>query len=160
MPLIGSLQQELRGRRTGIHQYIEPPGDAWAVYTGNRFAWRWRAELWDGEVKPAAELLRSRRSERSASSDPQWAGHLVYQDNQQQLTTATPQQLWQVIEGIGGDRLVLVSLGLVRRRGWMEIAGGVGLRRGRLHPTRLNTGDALDFGVEQIDRGSLLRRRA
>jgi len=47
-------------------------------------------------------------------------------------------------------------------RGWLDrLVGGVGLRRGRRHPYRLQVGDALDFWlVEEIVPGELLRLRA
>ena len=45
-------------------------------------------------------------------------------------------------------------------RGWIDrLVGGIGLRRGRRHPTDLITGDALDFWrvlLADYDRGRLL----
>jgi len=42
-----------------------------------------------------------------------------------------------------------------------RLVGGVGLRRGRRDPQRLQVGEALDFWrVEEIERGRLLRLRA
>lgn len=60
------------------------------------------------------------------------------------------------------------------RRGWLymnwawtvrgfidRLVGGVGVRRGRRHPTELRVGDALDFWrVEAVEDGRLLRLRA
>lgn len=47
-------------------------------------------------------------------------------------------------------------------RGWLDrLIGGVGLRRGRRDPHRLQVGEALDFWrVEEIVPGQLLRLRA
>ncbi|BAS16426.1 uncharacterized protein YbjT [Arthrobacter sp. Hiyo8] len=161
MPLIGSLQQNCVVGERDIHQYIDPPEAGLLGYRESlRLALAREAA---GEVETSWQNSSVRGAPSDPlPSDPQWAGHLVYQDNQQQLTTATPQQLWQVIEGIGGDNGWYSFPLAWSVRGWMDkIVGGVGLRRGRLSPTRLNTGDALDFWrVEQIDRGSLLRLRA
>jgi hypothetical protein len=42
-----------------------------------------------------------------------------------------------------------------------RLAGGVGMRRGRRHPTDVRVGDALDFWrVEAVEPDSLLRLRA
>ncbi|MDP9903614.1 SDR family oxidoreductase [Arthrobacter bambusae] len=161
VPLIGSLQQNCVVGERDIHQYIDPPEAGLLGYRESlRLALAREAA---GEVETSWQNSSVRGAPSDPlPSDPQWAGHLVYQDNQQQLTTATPQQLWQVIEGIGGDNGWYSFPLAWSVRGWMDkIVGGVGLRRGRLSPTRLNTGDALDFWrVEQIDRGSLLRLRA
>jgi hypothetical protein len=35
-------------------------------------------------------------------SDPGWAGGSLYVDERESLVQVTPQQLWSVIEGIGG----------------------------------------------------------
>ena len=95
-------------------------------------------------------------------SDPEWAGQAVFTDHQEQRTEATPEHLWTVIEGIGGENgWYSFPLGWALR-GWMDkLVGGVGLRRGRRHPQRLQTGEALDFWrVEQLERGKLLLLRA
>lgn len=69
-------------------------------------------------------------------------------------------ELWQVVEAVGGDRgwygtsLAWVVRGLLDRA-----VGGPGLRRGR--PERLQAGDAVDcWRVEQVVPGTLLRLRA
>jgi hypothetical protein len=75
---------------------------------------------------------------------------------------ATPEQLWAVIKGIGGDngwyswRLGWWARGLLDR-----LLGGPGLRRGRRDPFDLAVGDALDWWrVEDIEDSRLLRLRA
>ncbi|WP_426995697.1 SDR family oxidoreductase [Pseudarthrobacter sp. N5] len=161
VPLIGSLQQNCVVGERDIHRFVNPPE---AGLLGYRQSVRLAlARMAAGEVETSWQNSSVRGAPSDPlPSDPQWAGHLVYQDNQQQTTTATRQQLWQVIEGIGGDNGWYSFPLAWSVRGWLDkVAGGVGLRRGRLNPTRLHTGDALDFWrVEQIDRGSLLRLRA
>ena len=77
-------------------------------------------------------------------------------------TTAPPEALWRVVEGIGGENgwysfpLAWEVRGLLDR-----MVGGVGLRRGRRDPHRLYVGDTLDFWrVEAREPGRLLRLRA
>lgn len=42
-----------------------------------------------------------------------------------------------------------------------RLVGGVGMRRGRRHPTELRTGDAVDFWrVERVEEHRMLRLRA
>ncbi|MCE3246080.1 MAG: NAD(P)-dependent oxidoreductase [Arthrobacter sp.] len=95
-------------------------------------------------------------------SDPEWAGHKVYVDERTFSSDVDPGHVWTVIEGIGG-RNGWYSLPLAWSvRGWLDkLSGGAGLLRGRRHPHRLVTGEAVDWWrVERIDRGRLLRLRA
>ncbi len=95
-------------------------------------------------------------------SDPDWAGGDVEIDERSRDVAARPEVLWEVVEGIGGERgwysfpLAWAVRGLLDR-----LVGGVGLRRGRRHPDRLTVGEPLDFWrVEALDRPRLLRLRA
>jgi uncharacterized protein YbjT (DUF2867 family) len=95
-------------------------------------------------------------------SDPDWAGGSLYVDERERLVDATAEQLWSVIEGIGGGhgwyswRLGWWARGLVDR-----VLGGPGLRRGRRDPFDLSVGDALDWWrVEDVENNHLLRLRA
>ena len=95
-------------------------------------------------------------------TDPAWSGGTLYTDLREQVTTATPEALWSVIEGIGGRNGYYSALFLWEIRGLMDrLIGGVGLRRGRRDPERLYVGESVDFWrVERCDRGHLLRLRA
>jgi uncharacterized protein YbjT (DUF2867 family) len=161
VPLIGSLQQNCVVGEHDIDRYINPPEAGLVGYPQSvRLA---LARMAAGDVETSWQNASVHGAPSDPlPSDPQWAGHPVFQDNQRQATTATRDQLWQVIEGIGGDNGWYSFPLAWAVRGWLDkLAGGVGLRRGRLNPTRLHTGDALDFWrVERIDRGSLLRLRA
>ena len=95
-------------------------------------------------------------------SDPDWAGGSLYVDRRERDVRATPAALWQVIEGIGGDRgWYSFPLGW-RVRGLIDrVSGGPGLRRGRRNPDRLLVGDSLDWWrVEDLEPGRYLRLRA
>ncbi len=95
-------------------------------------------------------------------SDPDWAGKVVFVDARVAHTSAPPEALWRVIEGIGGENGWYSSPVLWAIRGWMDkLVGGIGLARGRRSRARLTVGDALDFWrVEAIEPGSFLRLRA
>ena len=76
--------------------------------------------------------------------------------------SATPEALYREVCALGGDRGWLVGDWLWTIRGWMDrVAGGVGMRRGRRHPTDLRVGDVVDFWrVEALEAPRLLRLRA
>lgn len=94
--------------------------------------------------------------------DPDWAGGTIYKDLQERTTTASEEQLFATIGGIGGARGWFVANSLWAIRGVLDkLVGGVGMRRGRRHPDDLRVGDALDFfRVEEHDPPHLLRLRA
>jgi uncharacterized protein YbjT (DUF2867 family) len=95
-------------------------------------------------------------------TDPAWAGGSLYKDERSREVDASPEQLWSIIEGIGG------------RNGWYSwalawwvrgvldrLVGGPGLRRGRRNPRDLVVGDVVDFWrVEETDDATFLRLRA
>jgi hypothetical protein len=95
-------------------------------------------------------------------TDPDWAGGSLYVDERFRTTEADPAALWQVVEGIGGERGWYSFPLAWEVRGWLDrLVGGVGLRRGRRNPQRLYVGETLDFWrVEELERGRLLRLRA
>ena len=95
-------------------------------------------------------------------SDPEWAGHTVFTDTQEFSSQGSPEELWRVVESIGGDNGWYSLPVAWAARGWLDkLVGGVGLRRGRRDPDALATGEALDFWrVEEIDHGRFLRLRA
>jgi len=67
-----------------------------------------------------------------------------------------------VISGLGGEQGWLAGSWLWNVRGWTDLlVGGVGLRRGRRHPTELRVGDVVDFWrVEALEASKLVRLRA
>jgi uncharacterized protein YbjT (DUF2867 family) len=95
-------------------------------------------------------------------SDPDWSGGTAYTDVREQEVAAPQAALWRVIEGVGGEHGWYSFPLAWSVRGWLDrLVGGVGLRRGRRDPHRLQVGEALDFWrVEEIVPGELLRLRA
>lgn len=96
------------------------------------------------------------------STDPDWSGGSLYVDYREKATSASPEKLWKVIEGIGGEKGYYSMPFLWEIRGLLDrLIGGVGLRRGRRDPEHLYVGETVDFWrVERCDRGQLLRLRA
>ena len=72
---------------------------------------------------------------------------------------ATTNQVWNAVIRIGGQKGYYFADFLWKLRGEMDrLYGGIGLRRGRRHPTELRPGDALDFfRVLDVNAPSLLR---
>jgi uncharacterized protein YbjT (DUF2867 family) len=73
-----------------------------------------------------------------------------------------PEHAFRAVQAIGGDTGWYAYDWLWRLRGFLDLlVGGVGVRRGRPHPTDVTVGDALDFWrVESYEPGHLLRLAA
>jgi uncharacterized protein YbjT (DUF2867 family) len=160
-PLTESLRHEVVCREHDIARYVpDPPGGPVSFEDAVRLALRNVREArvatrWSSAAVPGA-------ASDPLPTDPDWAGGSLYTDRREQDVDATPEALWRVVEGIGGENgwysfpLAWSVRGLLDR-----LAGGVGLRRGRRDASRLRAGDSLDFWrVEEIERGRLLRLRA
>jgi len=161
IPIIASLQYDCVVREHDIDDFIAPP-------EGGLTGYRRSVSLALGKER-AGEVETSWQDSSvfgapsdPLPSDPEWSGHTVFTDRREKRTSASPEALWRVVEGIGGDNGWYSFPLAWALRGWADkVVGGVGLRRGRRNPDRLNLGEALDFWrVEEIDRGHFLRLRA
>ncbi|MFF0151566.1 SDR family oxidoreductase [Micromonospora sp. NPDC005203] len=160
-PLVESLIHEAVAREHDIARYLPDPSggltgfdDAVALALAKvrdaQVETRWSTA--SGPDSPAEPL----------PSDPEWSGGSVYTDVRERAVDAPPAALWRVIEGVGGEHGWYSFPLAWSVRGWLDrLVGGVGLRRGRRDPHRLQVGEALDFWrVEEIVPGELLRLRA
>jgi hypothetical protein len=86
----------------------------------------------------------------------------MFIESRQRFTSASPEQVYRVFAGLGGERGWLYGTGLWQMRGWIDrLFGGVGVGRGRRNPDDVHVGDAVDFWrVEKVEPGRLLRLRA
>jgi uncharacterized protein YbjT (DUF2867 family) len=161
VPIIASLQNDCVMHEHDIDAYIPPPEGGLTSYRKAVRLALGRMRLGDVETSWRNANIEG-ASSNPLPSDPNWAGHLVYTDLREKTTSARPEDLWRVIESIGGDNGWYSFPLAWAVRGWVDkIVGGVGLRRGRRNPDHLQTGDVLDFWrVERIDRGRFLRLRA
>jgi uncharacterized protein YbjT (DUF2867 family) len=161
VPIIASLQYECVTREHDIDDYIPAPEEG---LTGYRKAVRLAlAKERAGEVETSWQNASVTGSPSDPlPSDPEWSGHRVYTDVREQRSTAAPDEVWRVIESIGGTN-GWYSMPLAwSLRGWSDkLVGGVGLRRGRVNASRLHPGDAVDWWrVESLEPGRMLRLRA
>lgn len=64
----------------------------------------------------------------------------------QRLDNINPQKAFEALWKIGGNQGWYYANTLWKIRGYLDqLSGGVGLRRGRTHPDKIHSGDALDF---------------
>ena len=160
-PMAESLRHEVVCQDHDIARYVpDPPGHPIGFDEAVRLALqRVRdaqvATRWSSASVPGAPS-------DPLPTDPDWAGGSLYTDCRERNVDASPEALWQVIEGIGGDNgWYSFPLAWAVRGRLDRLVGGVGLRRGRRDAARLRVGDSLDFWrVEEIEPGRLLRLRA
>lgn len=161
IPLVESLQNDCVVRDASVGEHIpEPEGGLTGYGLAVELA---LAKIKRGEVETTwAGSTAVESPSDPLPSDPEWAGSMVFKDTRTHYTSASPERLWEVIESIGGENGWYSFPLAWAVRGWMDkLAGGVGLRRGRRDPRRLQLGDALDWWrVEALERGRLLRLRA
>ncbi|MER7588678.1 SDR family oxidoreductase [Micromonospora sp. NPDC127501] len=160
-PLVESLIHEAVAHEHDIARYVpDPPGGLTGFDEAVALA---LTKVRDAQV----ETRWSNASGPDAPaeplpSDPVWSGGTAYTDVRERTVDAPPAALWRVVEGVGGEHGWYSFPLAWSIRGWLDrLVGGVGLRRGRRDPHRLQVGEALDFWrVEEIVPGELLRLRA
>ncbi|PFG30633.1 SDR family oxidoreductase [Paramicrobacterium agarici] len=161
VPIIASLQHECVVADRAIDRYIPPPAEGLLPYrSAVRLALRREAE---GEVETSWQSATIPGAPSDPlPSDPEWAGHTVFTDLRTRTSTASAADVWRVIEAIGGrNGWYSFPLAWALRGAIDRLSGGVGMRRGRRHPSRVNTGDVIDvWRVESVERGRMLRLRA
>ena len=86
---------------------------------------------------------------------------LIIETRKIQINSSS-ENVFKIVSSIGGDNGWFYANFLWSLRGYLDLLfGGVGLRRGRRHPSNLKQGDALDFWrVEKIILNKLLRLKA
>ncbi|MBY8873405.1 SDR family oxidoreductase [Micromonospora sp. PLK6-60] len=160
-PLVESLIHEAVAHEHDIAGYVpDPPGGLTGFDQAVGLA---LAKVRDAEVETRWSTASGPDAPAEPlPSDPKWSGGTVYTDLRERAVHAPPAALWRVIEGVGGEHGWYSFPLAWSVRGWLDrLVGGVGLRRGRRDPHRLQVGEALDFWrVEEIVPGELLRLRA
>ncbi|MDJ0463292.1 SDR family oxidoreductase [Streptomyces sp. H27-C3] len=160
-PLAESLRHEVVCHENDIAQYVpEPPGGAIGFDRAVELALK-RVQEADITTRWSSASVAHAPSD-PLPTDPDWAGGSLYTDSREQTVDASPEKLWRVVEGIGGENGWYSFPLAWAVRGWLDrLVGGVGLRRGRRDASRLRVGDSLDFWrVEEVEQGRLLRLRA
>ena len=99
---------------------------------------------------------------RPMAADPSWSGGTVFEDKRALATLAPREDVYWAFSRVGADVGYYGFNWAWQIRGLLDIlVGGVGLRRGRRHPTEIRPGDAIDFWrVADIDEGHRLELTA
>ncbi|WP_298460573.1 SDR family oxidoreductase [uncultured Cellulomonas sp.] len=160
-PLVESLVHEVVCDEHDIARYVpDPPGGLVSFDDAVRLA---LARIHEADVvtRWSSASVAGAPSD-PLPTDPDWAGGSLYVDERTTPVRADPEDLWTVLESVGGDRGWYSWALAWRVRGLLDrLSGGPGLRRGRRDPQRLAVDDAVDFWrVEEIEPGRLLRLRA
>lgn len=146
-----------------IADYIpDPPGGLADYPTAVRRALHREAT---GEVPTSWDRSWQHSSDDTPSvelpTDPDWSGETVYSDSREARTDVPAEQVWRIVEAIGGRNGWYATPLLWNVRGVFDrLVGGPGLG-GRRDPRTLVTGDRVDWWrVERIERPHLLVLRA
>jgi hypothetical protein len=160
-PLVESLRHEVVCHEHDLAAYVpDPPGGLTGFDQAVRKA---LTQVREATVDTRwSEASYPGTSAQPWPGDPDWTGGTLYRDVREHLVHATPHQLWNVLDAIGGEHGWYSFPLAWRARGAMDRAvGGVGLSRGRRNPDRLAVGDVVDFWrVEERIPDQLLRLRA
>ncbi|NLU76811.1 SDR family oxidoreductase [Micromonospora sp. HNM0581] len=160
-PLVESLVHEAIAHEHDIAAYLPDPPDGLTGF--DRAVELALAKVRDAQVETRwSNAAGADAPAEPLPSDPDWSGGTAHTDLREQTVDASPEALWRMIEGVGGENGWYSFPLAWSVRGWLDrLVGGVGLRRGRRHPNQLRVGEALDFWrVEEIVPGELLRLRA
>ena len=161
VPIIESLQHDCVMKNHDIDAVIAPPAQGLLPY--RRAVHLALGKMKEGDIETSWQNSSVEGAPSDPlPSDPEWAGHKVYLDARSRHCAAPASALWSVIEGIGGEHGWYSMPMAWAARGFADkLVGGVGLRRGRVHPDKLKVGEALDWWrVERVDYGTYLRLRA
>lgn len=156
-PLIKGLRNELVVRDDSAQQFfpeIEPIDFETAVTLA-------LARINEGDIETLwSDALSSSQGDIPPVYLTQEQGMLI--ERRQKTVSASPKAVYQVFTGLGGDKGWPPYNWLWQCRGLLDrLVGGVGMRRGRRHPSELRLGEAVDFWrVEAIEPNRLLRLRA
>lgn len=105
-------------------------------------------------AKVEQEVVDTCWSDAGGIDTPEWAvcgdagysGGTVYHSAYRIKLEGGPEKIWHKIISIGGSEGWYCCNSLWSIRGWIDkLVGGVGLRRGRKHPSVISVGDAVDF---------------
>jgi len=119
------------------------------------------AKLDAGEVETAwSDALASSSGDRPSVVLKNQEGMII--EHRQQEVAAPADRVYAAFTSLGGEQGWLYWNWAWRVRGWADrLVGGVGMRRGRRHPTEVRVGEAVDFWrVEAVEPDRLLRLRA
>ena len=162
LPLAASLAEEAVVEDRSVRDLIpDPPGGLTSYMDAVRLALK-REKEGPLDVTFDADIQSSADPAAPLPSDPEWAGTTVYTDERERESDLPAQEVWPVIESVGGPNGWYSTPLLWKTRGLMDkLSGGVGLLRGRRSRSTLALGDVVDWWrVEALEPNELLRLRA
>ncbi len=160
-PLVDSLIHEVVCKERDIDEYVAVPAEGLTGF--DRAVELALARIRDVDVSTSWTSAATPGAPSDPfPSDPDWSGGSLFVDDRERVVQASPEALWDVIEGIGGETgWYSWALGWWARGVIDKLVGGPGLRRGRRDPVHLSVGDVLDWWrVEEREAPRLLRLRA
>ncbi|WP_369069743.1 SDR family oxidoreductase [Kineococcus terrestris] len=160
-PLVESLVHEVVCQEHDIAQWVPDPEEGLIGYREAVALALQRIQEANVATRWSSASLPGAPSD-PLPSDPGWSGGNLYVDDRTTVVEAPREVLWEVLEGIGGERGWYSWPTAWAVRGVLDrFSGGPGLRRGRRDPRSLMIGDAVDWWrVEERLPGELLRLRA
>lgn len=163
-PLVQSLVHEVVCSENDIAEYVEDPA-------GGRLDFAASVELALALAQDFPRLSNAAEHDDrpgddgppsdTVTGDPEWAGEPVYHDERASSVDASPERVWDVVAGVGGEQGWYSPEILWRARGLVDsVAGGPGFRKDR--PDRpLANGDKVDaWTVVDVDAEHRLLLRA
>lgn len=145
VPLAQSMAENAVTEEHGVKELIPDPPGGLADYP-HAVELAVKAEHARG-VPPSWDRSWSQVSDAADSrpTDPEWAGRTIHEDTRSAECEVPAEQVWKVLEGIGGTNGWYSSPTLWRIRGVLDrLLGGPGLG-GRRDPRRLAVGDRVDW---------------
>ncbi|GAB4342085.1 MAG: SDR family oxidoreductase [Calditrichia bacterium] len=140
--LVESMKHEVIARETEIHRIIRHDCLPFVEAVRGAFAHSEDQEI----ISSWKDAWSSGRLNFASGEFVQAPTHGCLVDHQQVTFSGDPQEVLDRVWRIGGEQGWYYGDFLWELRGFLDkLAGGVGLRRGRRHPTDLREGDALDF---------------
>ncbi len=99
---------------------------------------------------------------RPMAADPEWSGGTLFEDRRTASIAGSPEDAYWAFSRVGGEVGYYGFDWAWKLRGLVDtLVGGVGLRRGRRHPTDVRSGDAIDFWrVVAVEPGRTLELSA
>ncbi len=140
-PLVDSLKHEVVVKdHTALERFDVDP-------IGFRTSVELAVDVADGlKVRTRWSDAEASKPARPMESDPAWSGGTLFEDRRSRTTSADPDDAFWAFSRVGGDVGYYGFDWAWKIRGLLDtFVGGVGLRRGRRHPTEIRPGDAVDF---------------
>lgn len=145
VPLAQSMAENAVTEEHGVKELIpDPPGGLTDYPRAVELAMKAERDRgvptsWDRSWSQVSDAADSR------PTDPEWAGRTIHEDTRSAECEVPAEQVWKVLEGIGGTNGWYSSPTLWRIRGVLDrLLGGPGLG-GRRDPRRLAVGDRVDW---------------